>query len=230
MSCGFAHVRITDDTSSSWCCRWMSYSFTSCGPMHRLRHRRPVAHREDLAARPDVFLRVAVAVEAPLHLQRVLLQHQRHLVDAPVAGLAADALLHVDAVVEVDEVGQVVHARPLQRLVVAEAGAHRLEDRRVRPDLRVAVHAGLGRRDAGERRRLDRRVAVAAVDAVVEHVVLVAELHRLLDELAARASRTTSGRGSWPAGSGCRPASDTPARLTLERVLALRRKICGIGC
>ena len=71
-----------------------------------------------------------MAVEAPLHLERVLLLHQRHLVDAPVAGLAAHPLLHVDAVVEVDEVGQVVDADPAQRLVVAEAGADRLENRR----------------------------------------------------------------------------------------------------
>src|SRR5439155_10533841 len=43
-----------------------------------------------------------------------------------------------------------------------------------------AVHAGLRRRDAGERRVLHRRVAVAAVDAVAGDVALVAELNRLL--------------------------------------------------
>ena len=49
-------------------------------------------HVEDLVARPDVFRRVAMAVEAPLHLQRRLLIHQRHLVDPAVARRAADAL------------------------------------------------------------------------------------------------------------------------------------------
>ena len=123
-----------------------------------------------------------MAVEAPLHLQRRLLQHQRHAIDAAVAGLAADALLHVNAVVEVDEVRQVVHADPAQRLVVAEARAHRLEIRAGRPDLRVAVDAGLGRRNAGRRRDFNRRVAVAAVDADAADVMLMRELDRLLAE------------------------------------------------
>ena len=47
----------------------------------------------------------------------------------------------------------------------------------------MAVHAGLGRRDARERRLLDRRMAVAAVEADAADVMRVAELERLLDEL-----------------------------------------------
>ena len=69
-------------------------------------------------------------------------------------------------------------------LVVAEAGAHRLENRRVAPDLRVAVHARLGRRNVREGGLLDRRVAVAAIDAHAADVMGVAELNRLLDEVA----------------------------------------------
>ena len=37
-------------------------------------------------------------------MQRALLVHEGHLVDPPVAGRAADALVHVDAVVEVHEI------------------------------------------------------------------------------------------------------------------------------
>ena len=76
-----------------------------------------VVDAEDRRARPDVALRIAVAVEAPFHLQRLLLPHQRHPVDPAVARRAADALVHVDAVVEVDEVGQIVDARPLRSSV-----------------------------------------------------------------------------------------------------------------
>ena len=68
-------------------------------------------HVEDLVARPHVFLRVAVAVEAPVHHQRGVLVDERHLVDLPVAGGAADALVHVDAVVEIHEIGQIVDPR-----------------------------------------------------------------------------------------------------------------------
>src|SRR5205085_7497511 len=56
----------------------------------------------------------------------------------------------------------------------------RLEERRVAEEVRVAGEADLRRRDAGEGRLLHRPVAVAAVDAVVADMVLVAEGNRLL--------------------------------------------------
>src|SRR4029078_5324181 len=58
-----------------------------------------------------------------------------------------------------------------------------LEVRARDPDLRVAVHARLGRRDAGRRRLLDGRVAVPAIDPKAAGVVLVTELHGLLAHL-----------------------------------------------
>ena len=148
-----------------------------------LRRRRHVAHRRDLIAGPDVLSGIAVTIQAPLHLERFLLDHQRHLVDAAVAGFTADALGDVDAVIEIHEVRQIVDAHPVERLVVAEAGPHRLEVRAGVPDLRVAVDAGLGRRNARRRRHFHRRVAIAALDADAADMMLVAELHRLLDEL-----------------------------------------------
>ena len=81
-----------------------------------------------------------------------------------MAGVAAHTLIHVDAVIEIHEVRHLVDARPLDRLARAVAFTHRLEVRGVRPDLRMAVHAGLGRRDAGKARLLDRSMAIAAVD------------------------------------------------------------------
>src|SRR5205823_4957578 len=73
-----------------------------------------------------------------------------------------------------------VDTRPLERLVGAEALPDRLEVRALRPDLRVAVHASLRGRNPGERRLLDRGVAVATVDADRADVVRVGELDRLL--------------------------------------------------
>src|ERR1041385_938323 len=136
---------------------------------------RLVAHVEYLIARAEVVLRSAVTAEAPLHLQRFLLVHQRHRVDGAVAGIAADALGDVNAVIEINEVGGRVDPRPLQRLAAAIAGAHRFEQLGIGPDLRVAVHAGLGGRNAGKARSLDRSVAITAVDAQSGDVVLMAE-------------------------------------------------------
>src|SRR6185295_11880101 len=50
--------------------------------------RRPVRrlplHVEDLGARPHLLLGVAMTLQAPFHLQRCRLPHQRHPVDAAV--------------------------------------------------------------------------------------------------------------------------------------------------
>ena len=139
-------------------------------------------HVVDLLSRPNIIGGIPVAIQAPRHRQRRLLINQRHLVDAAVTGRAADTFADVDAVIEVHEVGQIVHARPVQRGVVAEARAHRFEDRRRRPDLRMTVHAGLRRRDVGERRLFHRGMTIAAVEPLTTDVMSMAELDRLLDE------------------------------------------------
>lgn len=96
-----------------------------------------------------------------------------------MTGRAADAFVHVNAVIEIDEVGKIVNSSPLDRLAGPPAFADRLEIRAVSPDLRMAVHTGLGRRDPGIAELLDGSVAVAAVDAVISDVMFVAELNRL---------------------------------------------------
>src|SRR5581483_8065668 len=64
--------------------------------------RRCPAEVEHLVARADVLLRVPVTVEAPAHAERLHLPRDRHRVHPAVAGDAADPLVDVDAVVEVD--------------------------------------------------------------------------------------------------------------------------------
>ncbi len=120
-----------------------------------------------------------MTAEAPLHLERRLLIHQGHLVDWTVTGIAADPLGDMNAVIEVDEVRKLVDARPLQRFAGAIAGAHGLEQLGIGPDLRMAVHAGLGGRNASEARGLHRSVTVATVDAQSGDMMLMAERDRL---------------------------------------------------
>ena len=86
---------------------------------------------------------------------------------------------YVDAVVEVDVIRQSVDAGPAQRLALGEALPHRRQDLRVGPDLRMAGHAGMGGRNAGVLRDLDRRMAVTAIEAEAADVVLMAKRHRL---------------------------------------------------
>ena len=121
-----------------------------------------------------------MARDAPLHLQRVLLKNRRHIVDLPVARRTADALCDVNAVIEIRVFGQVVNAFPLDRFIVAKACTNRLEIRAVGPELAMAIHAGLRRRHSRGGSRLDRLMAISAIDAVIADVMFMAELHRLL--------------------------------------------------
>ncbi len=120
-----------------------------------------------------------MALEAPLHLERLGLHDQRHLVHPTMAALAAHPFGDVDSVIEVDVVRQVVDPRPLDRLAGPVAFADRGQHRALIPDQVVAVHARCRRRNSGERRILDTGVAVEAADAEGGRVVIVAERNRL---------------------------------------------------
>jgi len=139
-----------------------------------------VSDIENLVPRAHIFFRLAVTFHAPLHVERVYLEHQRHFVDAPMARRAADALIYMNAVVEIDKIGQVVDARPFERFAGLKAGPDRLEHFRIRPELRMTGHASLGGRDSGNCRSLNGSVAIAAIDAVIGDMVLMAERHRLI--------------------------------------------------
>src|SRR5205085_8156144 len=109
----------------------------------------------------------------------VFFVHQRHLVDAAVAGGASDAFVDVDTVIEVYKIGKVVDASPFQRFAGAETRTNGFQHFSIGPNLRVTTHADFGGRDAREGGRLNRGVAVAAIDAVVAHMMLVAERNGL---------------------------------------------------
>ncbi len=142
--------------------------------------RRRVGHVKNLVERTDVVFRVAMAVQAPLHGQRRSLPSERHFIDTAMAAFAPDAFVNVNTVIEVDELRQIVHARPLDRLAGPVAFPYGLEHRTGGPHLRVAVHADFRGGDIRERRLLDGRVAVAAIDPQAADMMLVTEWDRLL--------------------------------------------------
>jgi hypothetical protein len=137
-------------------------------------------HVKDLVARSDEALRLAMTLDAPFHVERRDLIRERHQINSSVTRRAADSFVHVNAVIEINEVGQIVNPRPLDRLASAPAFTNRLEVRAIGPDLRVTVHASFRRRNARVSELLDRRVTVAAIDSVIADVMFVAELNGLL--------------------------------------------------
>lgn len=137
--------------------------------------RRLVRHIEHLVPRANVFFRLPVAFHTPVHIQCVDLKCQWHQIDAPMAGGAANALVYMNAVIEVDVVRQVVDASPCNRPAAPETRSHWLQEFSVRPNLSVAAHAGFGRRNTCEGRGFHRRMAIAAIYAIVGDVMLMAE-------------------------------------------------------
>jgi len=137
-------------------------------------------HVEHLIPGPDVAFRLAMTLDAPLHIERCDLISERHQINSPVTRRATDALVDVNAVIEINEVGQIVHPRPFDRLTRAPALANGLEIRTVGPNLRVAIHASLCRRNASISELFDGRVTVTAIYSVIAHVMLVTELNGLL--------------------------------------------------
>ena len=107
-------------------------------------------HAENKFARPDKALGFTMAFETPLHVQRIFPAHERHAVDASMAGRTADAFLYMDTVIEIDKTGKIVHAGPFEGCSRTRACSHRLEHRAVRPDLAMAIHANLGGGNTGE--------------------------------------------------------------------------------
>ncbi len=140
---------------------------------------RLVSHIEDLVARAKVFTLIAMATQAPLHLQRCVLIHKGHLIYRAVTGVTADALGDVNAVIEVNEIRELIDPGPLQRFAGAVAGADRLQQLGVGPNLRMAIHAGLRRGNSSKARILDRGVTVTAIDAETGNVMLMTEGDRL---------------------------------------------------
>lgn len=137
-------------------------------------------HTEDEFAWPDESFRSAMALQAPLHLQGLRLRHQRHAVHAAMTGDAANALMQVNTVVEVDKIWQIVHACPDQRLPGAKALPHGGKEGTLRPDMSVAVHAGFSGWESGKGAHFHRGVTIAAVNTQPTHMMLVAELYGLL--------------------------------------------------
>jgi hypothetical protein len=137
-------------------------------------------HVENLIVWPQHVLRIAMAVQAPRHLQRRRLKHERHLIHLPVTRGAAYALGHVNAVIEIDIIGQTVNTDPVNRLIGAITLSNRLQITRAVKQHGMTVHACFRRWNACRRRELDTRMAVPAIDAVVADVVLVAELNGLI--------------------------------------------------
>lgn len=92
-----------------------------------------------------------MAIQTPAHGQRLAFGGEGHLINGTVTRRAAHAFADVNAVIEINVIGQIVHAIPVQRCVALGAQHDGLEHLSVGENLRMARHAGVRRGHAGER-------------------------------------------------------------------------------
>jgi hypothetical protein len=86
----------------------------------------------------------------------------------------------VNAVIEINVIGQSVDPDPVNRLIGAIAGAYRLQVIRAIKQHGMAVHTGFRRGDTRSRGTLYPSMAIPAIDTVITRVMLVAELNGLI--------------------------------------------------
>jgi len=147
---------------------------------------------EDILPRPDVTFRMPMAIQAPFHLQALCAPSQRHGPHGTVARGAAYSLVHMNAVVEIDEIRQTVHLDPLDGFIASIALTDWVKVGGSTEQNRMAVHTNLRWGNSRISGGFHARVAVSAVDPVVADMVFVAKLHRLRlrDELIGHVRRT----------------------------------------
>ncbi len=141
-----------------------------------------IRHAKNLIPRANICRGVTMAIQTKAHLQGLGFGRQGHLVNLPVTRYASNPFSNMDAVIEINKIGERVDAIPGDGGTISEAIANGGEYRALSPDLGVAIHADFGRRKTGKSRGLDSSVAVAAIDAIVEYMVFVAEWHRLVNK------------------------------------------------
>ena len=100
-----------------------------------------------------------------------------------MATLTAHPFVDMNAVIEIDEIRQIVYARPINRGVVAETGTHRLQSGASDPNLRMTVHTSLGGRNVREAGGFHGGMALTTINPKTAYVMRVAERHRLLPGL-----------------------------------------------
>ncbi len=123
---------------------------------------------------------------------------------------AANAAVHVSAVVEIGIVRQLVHLDPLDWKPAFVRSANRFEQWTLAMNLRVAVHARLGRRNRRERSAIHCAVAVTTIETQLSHVHCMAiwhRLHRLVSDID-RLGTEPVGNHEGPVQRGYRRCHD----------------------
>ncbi len=142
-----------------------------------------IAHRRDLVNWTQIQLRLTMAIKTPAHTQRLCLNGRIHLIDTPMACLAAHATINVNGVTELHIVRKLVNIHPGNRLTSGPAIPHGEQPNVFRQNLVMTVHASLRRRNDSLSRHFDTTMTVPTIHAELPNVKLVTvrnRLHRMI--------------------------------------------------
>lgn len=123
-----------------------------------------------------------MTIETPLHVEFLSLGRQSFVFHVPMALDTTHALLNVNPVMEINEIRKIIDPFPLERRSFVVSLSHRLEYRRVFPDIGMAVHARIRTRHKGGSLRFNRDMAVPAIDSESADVMPMTERNLLVDE------------------------------------------------
>src|SRR5262245_47663577 len=120
-----------------------------------------------------------MAAQAPAHRERHLLPDAHHLLDQPVTRLTRNRGLDVPLMIEMDEVGQVVHLHPPDSPPLQYGLTQLLNLRRLRRQQAVAVHTHACRRNSGMLAPCRGVMAIQAGNPRLPRMEAVRERNRL---------------------------------------------------
>ena len=120
-----------------------------------------------------------MAIQTKTHAKRLGVLNHLHLVNLAMALIAGHPAVHMDGMVEINVVGNLVNLHPRDWRVVGRAVADDLQSRIIFEHLIMAVHAGGRAGQIGEPRFFHAVVAVTAVHAKLARVNLMRKGHRL---------------------------------------------------
>ena len=169
-----------------------------------------------------------MAIQAPLHVQRRSLKHQRHLIDGSVTRGAANTLIYMNAVIEINVVREPVNLHPMNRFVRAIAFAHRFQVADVIEQHGMAIHARLRRRNARVRGGFHAGVTVTAVNTVIAGVMLVAELNRLVASYVLIGDIWRSGHHQNRCQGNARKYCSAQQTESCEKIRASVKDLCHV--
>jgi hypothetical protein len=117
---------------------------------------------QDLFSRPDVRGRISVTLEAPRHAERFCMVNDDHLIHFAVTRFATYAALNVHGVVEIGVVRQLVDLLPAKGPIGIPRLTQFDEQRTLRLDVQMTIHARFSRRHIRMGRLINVRVTVQA--------------------------------------------------------------------